>query len=76
MERFLTLAEVERVTSLKKSKLYELIRAGAFPHQREVTARRRAWLASDVEMWIKRRAGADTASRHPIDELVRTGAAS
>lgn len=52
MDRFLPLAEVERVTSLKKSKLYEMVKAGEFPAQRKVTRRRRAWLESEVTAWI------------------------
>lgn len=56
MDRFLPLPEVEQITSLKKSKLYAMIRAGEFPAQKEVTARRRAWLASEVEAWVNMRA--------------------
>ena len=56
MDRFLTLADVERATSLKKSKLYDLIRHGDFPPQHRITERRRAWLASDVDAWIRQRA--------------------
>jgi prophage regulatory protein len=56
MDRFLPLPEVERITSLQKSKLYEMIRVGEFPAQKEVTARRRAWLASEVQAWITERA--------------------
>lgn len=55
MDRFLPLTEVERVTSLKKSKLYEMVKAGEFPPQKEVTVRRRAWLASEVQAWIQSR---------------------
>jgi len=56
MDRFLPLPEVEQATSLKKSKIYELIRACCFPRQREITRRRRAWLASEIEAWIAERA--------------------
>ena len=66
MDRFLPLPEVERITSLKKSKLYEMIRAGEFPAQKEVTARRRAWLASEVEAWIVARALHSTASQTAV----------
>jgi len=56
MDRFLPLSEVERATSLKKSKLYEMVRTGDFPRQKRVTGRRRAWLASEIESWIRERA--------------------
>jgi prophage regulatory protein len=55
MERFLSLPEVEHVTSLKKSKLYDLVRTGQFPRQRKITQRRRGWLSSEVEGWIQQR---------------------
>jgi len=58
MERFLSLPEVEHVTSLKKSKLYALVKAGEFPRQRRITQRRRAWVASEVERWVQQRADA------------------
>ena len=57
MDHFLPLAEVERATSLKKSKLYEMVKAGEFPPQKAITARRRAWLSSEVQTWISQRAG-------------------
>jgi prophage regulatory protein len=56
-ERFLSLKEVEYVTSLKKSTIYMLIKRGKFPGQNPVTERRRAWLASEVEAWIGSRCG-------------------
>jgi len=59
MDHFLTIREVERITSLKKSKIYDLIRAGEFPAQHAVTARRRAWLASEVTAWIATKLTAD-----------------
>lgn len=51
--RFLTLHEVEHLTSLRKSTLYAMMKAGAFPRQTKITARRSAWLASDVQAWIE-----------------------
>lgn len=56
-ERFLSLKEVEYVTSLKKSTIYALVQSGEFPCQRPITLRRRAWLASEVQAWIDVRIG-------------------
>jgi len=56
-ERFLSLKEVEYVTSLKKSTIYALVQSGDFPSQRPITLRRRAWLASEVQAWIDVRVG-------------------
>lgn len=54
-ERFLSLKEVEYITSLKKSTIYALIQSGDFPYQRPITLRRRAWLATEVDQWISGR---------------------
>jgi len=55
-ERFLSLKEVEYVTSLKKSTIYALIQGGSFPAQRAITVRRRGWIASEVGAWVNQRA--------------------
>jgi prophage regulatory protein len=55
MDRLIALDEVENVTSLKKSQLYAMMNAGAFPRSVHVTARRRAWRVSDVERWLDSR---------------------
>lgn len=55
-ERFLSLREVEHLTSLKKSSLYAL---ADFPRPVRITARRSAWLASEVQGWIERKAAAN-----------------
>lgn len=54
-ERFLSLKDVEYVTSLKKSTIYALVQSGDFPSQRPITLRRRAWLASEIQNWITSR---------------------
>ena len=51
-ERFLSLKEVEYVTSLKKSTIYALVQSGDFPSQHPITLRRRAWLSSEVQGWM------------------------
>ena len=55
MANFLKLSEVERVTTLRRSKIYELIKQGEFPAQIKVTASRSAWLQSEIEDWITSR---------------------
>ena len=56
MDRFISLAEAERLTSLKKSKLYMMMKEGDFPRSRVISAGRRAWLASEIQSWIAQRA--------------------
>lgn len=53
--RLLKRTEVSKVTSLGKTSLYELMKAGEFPKPINIGARRVAWLQSDVENWITER---------------------
>jgi prophage regulatory protein len=56
-ERFLSLHEVVRITSLGKSTIYEMVRLGQFPAPISISARRRAWVESEVQAWIAARVG-------------------
>ena len=56
-ERFLTLRDVERLTSLRKSTIYALIQRGEFPKPVTITARRVAWVSSEIQAWIAVRVG-------------------
>lgn len=71
-ERFLSLRDVETITSLKKSTIYGLIAAGTFPRPSRLTVRRSGWLASDVEDWIESRLGrsAPSLTMNPKMEVV------
>ncbi len=52
MDRFLNLREVETATSLKKSKIYDMISKGAFPPPVKVTGFRSAWPACEIQEWM------------------------
>ena len=56
-ERFLSLAQIEQATSLKKSTVYGLIQRGEFPKPVTITARRVAWVSSEIQAWIAARVG-------------------
>ncbi len=56
-ERFLSLKEVLKVTSLGKSTIYEMIQRGDFPKPVTITARRVAWVSSEIQAWIGSRVG-------------------
>ena len=56
-ERLLTLTQVEQATSLKKSTIYALVQRGEFPKPRQITARRCAWVDSEIQGWIAARIG-------------------
>ncbi len=55
MDRLICLADVERATSLKKSKIYDMMKNREFPRSVAVTSRRRAWLESSVRSFIEER---------------------
>lgn len=51
-QRVLSLAEVCVKTGLSRSTIYELINSGDFPAPIKLTARRSAWLLSEVDAWL------------------------
>lgn len=54
-DRMLRLPQVEQVTGLKKSAIYELARTGRFPRRIRLSARATAWAESEVLQWIQDR---------------------
>ena len=56
VDRLIALHEVEHLTSLKKSRLYEMMKVGSFPAAVVVSTNRRAWLASEIQAFIENRA--------------------
>ena len=57
MEKILRLPEVLSTVGLSRSSLYALIAKGDFPRQIRLSPRTSGWRLSDVEDWIKRKAG-------------------
>lgn len=47
--------DVERVTGLRRSSLYEKIRAGNFPRPLKINSRSVGWLSSEVAEWQRAR---------------------
>ena len=62
MDCLISLGEVERRTSLKKSKLYTMMKAGEFPRAKIISPGRRAWLASEIQAWIAQRVDSPSAA--------------
>jgi|LakMenEpi03Aug12_release.lakeMendotaPanAssembly.Ray.scaffolds.fasta_scaffold2981034_1 prophage regulatory protein len=54
-QALLRLADVQRRVGLKRSTVYELIRRGEFPPPIHLSRRCTAWLAEEIEAWIKAR---------------------
>lgn len=53
-DRLYRLTDVERVVSLKKSKIYALIKLQQFPRQRKIDGASR-WVASEIDQWVAER---------------------
>lgn len=55
MDHLLSLSEVKNATSLGKTTIYRLMRDSLFPQPVYLSARRVAWLGSDIQTWISAR---------------------
>jgi prophage regulatory protein len=51
-ERLLRIAQVEAVTGLKKTSIYDLQRKGKFPKPVKLSSRCVAWPQSAIDAWI------------------------
>lgn len=52
--RFIRLPEIERLTSLRPSAIYNRIQAGTFPAPRKLSSRCSVWLESEILAWMHR----------------------
>lgn len=65
-DRLLPMAEVERMTSAKKSWIYDRIGRGQFPRPIRLCAGRRvAWSEKAIQEWIKAQTAAAQATIQP-----------
>jgi prophage regulatory protein len=55
LQSILRLNDVERVTGLPRSTMYEMIAKGLFPKPIELGERARGWLETEIEDWVKNR---------------------
>ena len=51
-ERLLQIDEVKARVALSKTELYRRIKEGRFPRQVRLSARRVAWVESEIDAWI------------------------
>ncbi len=51
-ERLLRLPDVEALTGLRKSSIYDAMRRGEFPHPVKLSRRAVCWPLSSVQSWI------------------------
>lgn len=60
--RLIRRSDVQRMTGLGASSIYQLQREGDFPQSVQVSERRVAWVESEVAEWVSNRIAARTAS--------------
>jgi prophage regulatory protein len=60
--RLIRRSDVQRMTGLGASSIYQLQREGNFPQSVQVSERRVAWVESEVSEWVSKRIAARTAS--------------
>jgi len=53
--RLLRLPEVEQVSGLKKSAIYQRAKEGSFPRPIKIGTRNVAWIESEVDGWVAAR---------------------
>jgi prophage regulatory protein len=64
-ERLLDVKEVSRRTTLSRTRIHVLERAGRFPKRRRVSGNKVAWLESEIAAWIASRPTADEGQELP-----------
>ncbi len=46
---------VERVTGYRRSRIYEMVAEGQFPHPVKLGPRASAWVSTEIQAWIAER---------------------
>lgn len=65
-EKILRLPEVKAKVGLSTASIYRLIKEGDFPKQIKLGRHASGWLDSEVQSWIKKKAGGQAANdEHP-----------
>ena len=63
--RLIPLPQVEEMTGLRRTAIYQLSREGQFPKPRKVTERATRWLEAEVIAWIDSLPTGTTRSPNP-----------
>lgn len=68
---FMRIKQVEAVTGLSKSSVYDLVKAGEFPRPVKISAHRSGWVKAEVDEWSRKRVEErDTAKPKRIQRQV------
>ncbi len=62
-DRFLRIAEVQKITGLSKGTLWRQERAGRFPKRRHLSQHAVGWLESEITAWVESRRPTTCAER-------------
>ena len=54
-EHMLTITDIMKITTIKRTKLYDLIKNGDFPEP-NTTSKRKIWTASTIRKWMQQKA--------------------
>lgn len=65
LDRFLSLHEVMRLTTLAKATIYRRISLGAFPRPIPLSRTKVAWSARDIALWQQDQRDAPSATNDP-----------
>jgi len=58
--KLIRISEVSNLTTISKSHIYTLIRAGKFPKSRKISTNSSVWLESEVFTWMEEQLGIET----------------
>lgn len=61
-DKIIRLPEVIGKVGLKKSAIYKMIKTGDFPAQIKLGKHASGWLDSDIQTWIRKKAGREPAN--------------
>ena len=62
-DRFLRIAEVQKITGLSKGTLWRQERTGRFPKRRSIGMHAVGWLESEVMAWLQSRSEIEACGR-------------
>jgi len=66
---FIRIREVKALTSLGKTKIYDLMKKGLFPRQVPIGIRAAVWVKSEVLAWNQRKVDDARASESPMGSV-------
>jgi predicted DNA-binding transcriptional regulator AlpA len=69
-ERALDVDDVTDLVSLSRAMIYSLVKTNSFPLPRLIGPRKRRWLLSDIEAWLRHRPPVEPYRRQALKPMV------